>query len=70
MFKIRTKYDSLQSFISMLLNMNLLAILLLVGCFIELSNAKGVRRSASSKILSRKRRYVTFPEGSSFSVST
>ncbi|XP_026326174.1 uncharacterized protein LOC113234868 [Hyposmocoma kahamanoa] len=47
--------------------MNWIVILMLAGCFIELSIAKDVRRSASSKILSRKKRYITFPEGSSFS---
>ncbi|CAD7077439.1 unnamed protein product [Hermetia illucens] len=36
---------------------------------VEVLNAERVRRTTTSNILSRKRRYVAFPEGSSFTVA-
>ncbi|KAJ2949433.1 hypothetical protein O0L34_g15352 [Tuta absoluta] len=48
----------------MVRNSNLLAILFLASCSFEVC-VGGVERK--SKVLSRRRRYVTFPEGSSFS---
>lgn len=53
----------------MLRNSNFLVVLFLACCFAEIGLSSEMTRSAKSRILSRKRRYVTFPEGSSFSVS-
>lgn len=47
----------------MILNSNCFA-LLIVACFY------GELCAAKSKVLSRRKRYVAFPEGSSFSVSS
>ncbi|CAG9130147.1 unnamed protein product [Plutella xylostella] len=46
---------------------NFAVVLLFVCCFCEISFSSELSRSGRSRILSRKRRYVTFPEGSSFS---
>lgn len=67
LFEYIRVFSLFYSYFKMYLNLNAVAVVLL--CCVQFS-ASLKTKEATSKVLSRRKRYVAFPEGSSFSVSS